>query len=246
MPATSNIMWSNARSEAALEARLPLPITIRPIRRARRMRLRFDEAEGRLTLTCPWRTSRRTALKWALEQAAWIDAQIERTGPGRPFAPGASIPIEGEERKIRWGPKEKRRVLLDESSLHCGGPEAGLARRIETFLKSHALEVMSREVAEYAALAGVSARSVRVSDPKSRWGSCSSDGRIRLSWRLILAPPAVRRFVVAHEVAHLRHLDHSPAFKALEAELVGTGVAEARAALGRLGPGLRRVGRLGL
>ncbi len=239
-------MWSSVRSEAALEARLPLPITIRPIRRARRMRLRLDEAEGRLTLTCPWRTSRRTALKWAIEQAAWIDAQIERTGPGRPFAPGASIPVEGEERMIQWDPAEKRRVLLDGSTLNCGGPEAGLARRIETFLKARALDVMSAEVAEFAALAGVTARSVRVGDPNSRWGSCSSEGRIRLSWRLILAPSALRRFVVAHEVAHLRHLDHSPAFKALEAELFGSGVTEARAALRRLGPGLRRVGRVGL
>ena len=239
-------MWSSARSEAALEARLPLPITIRPMRRARRMRLRLDEAEGRLTLTCPWRTSRRTALAWAIEQAAWIEAQIERTGPGRPFAPGASIPVEGEERTIRWNADEKRRVFLDGGTLHCGGPEAGLARRIEAFLKAHALATMSLEVAEYAALAGVTARSVRVGDAKSRWGSCSTDGRIRLNWRLILAPPNVRRFVVAHEVAHLRHLDHGAAFKSLEAELVGAGVAEARAALRRLGPGLRRVGRLGL
>ncbi|MEO7602928.1 MAG: SprT family zinc-dependent metalloprotease [Sphingomicrobium sp.] len=223
-----------------------MPISIRPIRRARRMRLRLDEAEGRLTLTCPWRTSRRTALAWAIEQSAWIDAQIERTAPGRPFAPGASIPVEGAERTILWNPDEKRQVVLDGGTLHCGGPEAGLARRIETFLKAHALATMSMEVAEYAALAGVTARSVRVGDPKSRWGSCSSNGRIRLSWRLILAPPEVRRFVVAHEVAHLRHLDHGPAFKTLEAELVGAGVAEARAALRRLGPGLRRVGRLGL
>lgn len=239
-------MWSSARSEAALAARLPLPIDIRPIRRARRMRLRLDDAEGRLTLTCPWRTSRRAALTWALEQAAWIDAQIARLEPGRPFAPGAAIPIEGIERTIRWEPNKPRRIMLQDKDVQCGGPEAGLARRIETFLKAHALDMMSREVAEFAALAGVTARSVRVGDPKSRWGSCSSDGRIRLSWRLILAPPHVRRFVVAHEVAHLQHLDHSPAFKALEAELVGTGVAAARADLKRLGPGLRRVGRIGL
>ena len=210
------------------------------------MRLRLDEAEGRLTLTCPWRTSRRTALKWAIEQADWIDAQIARTGPGRPFAPGASIPVEGEERVIIFDSREPRRIMLKDKELHCGGPEAGLARRIEAFLKARALEIMSKEVAEYSARAGVTARSVRVGDPKSRWGSCSSDGRIRLSWRLILAPPEVRRFVVAHEVAHLRHLDHSLAFKALEAELVGPLVTETRAALRQLGPGLRRIGRIGL
>jgi predicted metal-dependent hydrolase len=91
--------------------------------------------------------------------------------------------------------------------------------------------------------AGVMPSSVSVGDAGSRWGSCSSHGRIRLSWRLILAPPAVRRYVVAHEVAHLVHLDHSAKFKALEARLFGPGVAEAKAALRRLGPQLRRVAR---
>lgn len=239
-------MWSSARSEAALAALLPLPIVIRPMRRARRMRLRLDEDHGRLTLTCPWRTSRKSALTWAVAQGAWIDAQISRAAPGRPFAPGAVIPVEGALRTIVWDPSAPRRVTLDEARLCCGGPQAGLARRIETFLKVRALEVMTREVAEFAALADAAAASVRVGDARSRWGSCTAGGDIRLSWRLILAPPDIRRFVVAHEVAHLRHLDHGPAFKALESRLVGPGLAAARAELRRLGPGLRRVGRDGL
>ena len=246
MPATSNIMWSSARSEAALEARLPLPIVIKPVRRARRMRLRFDEAAGRLALTCPWRTSRKAALAWALEQSEWISAQIAGAGPGRPFAPGAAIPVEGEDRLISWHPDARRSVSLVDEVLLCGGPEAGLARRIETFLKARALERLSTDVAEYSAIAGVTARSIRIGDPKSRWGSCSSEGRLRFSWRLILAPPEVRRFVAAHEVAHLRHLHHGPEFKALEAALFGPGLAEAKALLRSLGPGLRRIGRNGL
>ena len=236
-------MWSSARSEAALEAQLPLPIEICPMRRACRMRLRFDEAKGRLKLTCPARTSRRKALAWALEQSEWIDQQMSRAGPPVPFAPGAIIPVEGVDRQIDWDPARPRTISLDGDSLRCGGPESGLARRIELFLKAHALETMSREVAEFAALAGVAARSVRVGEATSRWGSCSADGRIRLSWRLILAPPSARRFVVAHEVAHLRHLDHGPDFKRLEAALVGPGLPRARAELRSLGPGLRRIGR---
>jgi predicted metal-dependent hydrolase len=127
--------------------------------------------------------------------------------------------------------------------LRVGGPESGVARRIELFLKRRALDVMSREVRDYAGSAGVTATSVSVGDAGSRWGSCSSQGRIRLSWRLILAPPNVRRFVVAHEVAHLVHLDHSAKFKALEARLYGPGLSEAKAALRRMGPRLRRLGR---
>ena len=78
-------MWSTARSEAALEAALPAPIEIRPLKSARRLRLRFDEANGRLRLTCPLRTSRKAALAWALDQRDWIEAQLLLAEPGEPF-----------------------------------------------------------------------------------------------------------------------------------------------------------------
>ena len=98
-------------------------------------------------------------------------------------------------------------------------------------------------MAEFASAAGAAARSVSVGDAGTRWGSCSSQGRVRLSWRLILAPPQARRYVVAHEVAHLKHLNHGADFKALEARLFGPGLAEAKAILRDVGPRLRRLGR---
>jgi hypothetical protein len=236
-------MWSTGRSEAALEAALPVPIDIRPLKSARRLRLRFDEANGTLKLTCPWRTSRRAALAWALDQREWIEAQLARAEPAEPFAPGATIPLEGKDVLIVWDRAGTRTPELRNGELWVGGPEAGVARRVELFLKRRALDTMSREVGEFAAAADVTASSVSIGDAGSRWGSCSSQGRIRLSWRLILAPPQVRRYVVAHEVAHLIHLDHSAKFKALEARLFGPGLAEAKATLRRIGPRLRRVGR---
>jgi predicted metal-dependent hydrolase len=236
-------MWSAGRSEAALESALPAPIEVRHVRNAKRLRLRFDEANGVLKLTCPWRTSRRAALAWALDQRDWIETQLARIEPAEPFEPGATIPLEGEAVRIGSDPSAPRTPVLTGGELRCGGPESGLARRIELFLKRRALDVMSREVAGYAAAAGVAASSVSVGDAGTRWGSCSSQGRIRLSWRLILAPANVRRYVVAHEVAHLVHLDHGAKFKALEARLYGPGVAEAKAALRDMGPRLRRIGR---
>ena len=235
-------MLSSGRSEAALEAALPAPIEIKPMRSARRLRLRFDEASGTLKLTCPWRTSRRSALKWALDQREWIETQLARAGTPEPFADGATIPIEGREVLIRWSEKARRTPVLVDDELLCGGPIGGLARRVEQYLKRRALDVMSTEAAEYAAAAGVTVSSVSVGDAGSRWGSCSSRGRIRLSWRLILAPPEVRRYVVAHEVAHLRHLNHGAEFKALEARLFGAGLAQAKSELKRMGPRLRLIG----
>lgn len=236
-------MWSSGRSEASLEASLPVPIEIRRLRSARRLRLRFDEASGVLKLTCPWRTSRRTALAWALDQRDWIDTQLARAEAPEPFVPGSTILLEGAEVRIAWREDWPRTPLLVEAELRCGGPEAGIERRIESFLKRRARDTISQDIAEFSAAAGVSARSVTIGDASSRWGSCSSQRRIRMSWRLILAPPHVRRYVSAHEVAHLVHLDHGPEFKSLEARLFGPGLAEAKASLRRIGPRLRRLGR---
>jgi predicted metal-dependent hydrolase len=225
------------------DAALPVPIEIRPVRGARRLRLRFDDVRGMLKLTCPPRTSKRAALAWALDQREWIEAQIARSLPAEPFVPGASIPIEGAEVRLVWAACEPRTPRLGDWELRCGGPEDAFERRIERFLKRRALDIMAQEVAEFAALAEVKPTGVSVGDAGTRWGSCSSSGKIRLSWRLILAPPQVRRYVVVHEVAHLRHLNHGPEFKALEARLFGPGVSEAKALLRRVGPRLRRLGR---
>ena len=238
-------MWSSARSEAALLAALPAPIEIRPVRGARRLRLRYDEVRGVLKLTCPVRTSRRSALAWALDQREWIEAQLARTLPAEPFVPGSTIPHDGRQVALVWAEGEPRSPRLVGSELRCGGPPSGFERRVEAFLKRSALDTMSREAEQYAARAGARIRGISIGDAGTRWGSCSSQGRIRLSWRLILASPEARRYVVAHEVAHLVHLNHGPQFKALEAELFGPGLATARSALRREGPRIRRLGRLG-
>lgn len=236
-------MWSTANSDRIDEESLPLPLEIRAIRNARRMRLRIDDARGLITLTCPPRTSRRAAVRWALGQREWIDSQLANRPPNEPFVEGAKIPVEGQEIVLVADSAAPRAGRLEDGQLRIGGPPESFARSVERHLRARALAVMSGEVAEYAQIAGVTASGVTVGDAATRWGSCSSDRRIRLSWRLILASPAVRRFVVAHEVAHLKHLDHGAAFKALEAFLAGRGLADARAALKREGPRLRRLGR---
>ena len=142
-----------------------------------------------------------------------------------------------------WDQAASRTPKLAFNKLTGGGPHEGFAGRIERFLKRHALELLSRETAEFAALAGVTPASVSVGDAGTRWGSCSSSRRIRYSWRLVFASIEARRFVVAHEVAHLVHLNHGAEFKALERKLYGGDVDAARALLRRVGPRLRRLGR---
>lgn len=221
---------------------LPVPVEIRPVRNARRLRLRYDERRGLLKLTCPPRMSRRQALAWAAEQRLWVDAQIRAAGDREPLLAGAIVPFEGSETRLRWLPGAPRIPQIMDGEIVCGGPEAAFPRRIEAFLKKRALETFSNETADYARKAGLTPRSVSVGDAGTRWGSCSSEGRIRFNWRLILAPPAARRFVVAHEVAHLAHLNHGPQFKALEADLFEGDVSAARALLRGVGPRLKRIG----
>lgn len=209
------------------------------------MRLRFDEKRQLLKLTHPRGLSRKAALGWAASQREWVGAQIDRMPPAEPFADGATIPIDGEDVRLRWSQAAPRTPVLADGCLVAGGPEAGFSARIETFLKRLALATLSSETAGIAAVAAVRPVAVGIGDAATRWGSCSSAGRIRFSWRLILAPPMARRYVVAHEVAHLEHLNHGPAFKALERRLFDGDVVAAQALLRRVGPRLKRIGLRG-
>ncbi len=105
--------------------------------------------------------------------------------------------------------------------LRVGGPLEALASRVTRWLKAEALQMLDSETRTLCAAHSLTVTTVGVGDPRGRWGSCSSSGVIRYSWRLILAPPEVLRATVAHEVAHLVHLDHSPAFHAAVAQLYG-------------------------
>ena len=237
-------MSSTGRSEALFRHEdLPLPVEIRGIRGAKRLRLRLDEKRGVLKLTGPLRMNRRSALDWAAEQREWVEAQVGAMLPPEPFVPGAMIPLEGADVILEWAERAPRTPRLEEGRLACGGPLEGFARRIESWLKRRAADVLSRETAAAAARAGVAIRAVSVGDADTRWGSCSSSGRIRYSWRLILAPPEVRRYVVAHEVAHLVHMDHGAKFKALERQLFEGDADSARLLLRRIGSRLKRIGR---
>lgn len=198
-----------------------------------------------LWLTVPPRSNRQAALRWAADQAEWVAVQLARDGSAEPFDPGRTIPLAGAEVRLVWDERAPRRAILADGEIRCGGPREGFSGRIERALRALALERLSAETAQVASRAGVAIRSVAVGDAQTRWGSCTASGAIRYNWRLILAPPAVLDWVVAHEVAHRVHMDHGPQFRALEARLFTGDPAEARALLRRIGPRLKRIGRRG-
>ena len=232
---TSELLFEAGGRTAALE------VTVSP--RARVMRLRVDPRTGAVVLTVPRRVSRRKALEWAAGHRPWIERQLARVPSGLPLAAGAAVPLRDRPHLVDWDPARSRLVRLEEGRIVVGGPAEGLDGRLLRWMKRHALELLSEETQEFAAKAGVRVSRVAVGDPLSRWGSCSSSGAIRYSWRLLLAPDFVRRATVAHEVAHRVHMNHGPEFHALVRELVGPDDKLARLWLRRNGPSLHRIGR---
>jgi predicted metal-dependent hydrolase len=206
------------------------------------MRLRVDTRTRSVLLTVPRRVSQRRALAWAATHRDWLEAALAAIPDRTPIVPGSLVPLVGAPRRIDWAPERPRRIEVEADRLLAGGPVEGLESRILRWLRAEALDLLRRETAEFAAKAGVSVTRVGVGDPASRWGSCSSSGAIRYSWRLIMAPDFVRRATVAHEVAHLVHLDHSPRFHFLVEQLLGEDPKPARRWLKREGASLHRIG----
>lgn len=240
MPATWNGTLSTGRFD---HPDLPWPIAVVVHPRARRLKLRLDSRRGEIRLTCPPRASRRAALDWAASQREWVERQIATQPTGEAIEPGSCVPIDGVGHVIDWQPAASRRVERIHGRLVVGGPLEGVSGRIERWLRAEARTILAAETCQVAERAGVTVRAVTVGDAETRWGSCSSTGAIRYNWRLVMAPPHVRRWVVAHEVAHRLHMDHSPAFHAAEARLFDGDAESARTELRRLGPRLKGIGR---
>lgn len=218
------------------------PLRVRRHARARSFRLSVDPAKLEIRLGLPPGASLRKALKWVAEQQPWLEKQLAAAPGGVTLSHGTVFPFEGRDVRIDWSPSAARRVVLEEARLALGGPEASVSPRILRWLRETARERLAHESAIYAARGGLRLGQISVGDPRSRWGSCAANGNIRYSWRLICAPVFVRQATVAHEVAHLAHMNHSPAFHARHAEIYGADPAPARRWLREHGAMLHRIG----
>lgn len=216
-------------------------VRIRRSARARNYRLTLDATRGELRLSMPARANLRKALGWAQEHEAWVREQMARTTDMIRLGNGTTFLLEGRETLIVWDAKAPRRIIREGDSLIVGGPEDAVGTRVLRWLKAEAKRLLEAETRALAQTHGLHVTTVGIGDPKSRWGSCASSGAIRYSWRLILCPPDVRRATVAHEVAHLQHMDHSPEFHAAHARLLGSDPRAARVWLKAHGAGLHSV-----
>lgn len=196
-----------------------LPVAIRRNAQARRMTMRLapDGSEVRITLPTWGRSAE--ALGFARQRAGWLAAQLAAVPAAVELGHGAVVHYLGEAFTIRHDPAAPRKVRLGEGELLVGGPAASLPSRLKRWLEGEARRLMAEDLSYYCLRAGQPQQRLMLTSAKRRWGSCARDGTIRINWRLVMAPAFVRRSVVAHEVAHLVHFDHSPAFHAFLDEI---------------------------
>jgi predicted metal-dependent hydrolase len=217
-----------------------LLVRVRRHPRARRLRLRYEAALGELRLVMPPRGRISEARLWVEGQSAWIERQRATRAAGAPVQDGTVLPWRGQTLTIAWSADAPRAPQIDGVWLRLGGPQEAIGRRVQRWLADQARQEFSDASYSMAQSAGLTLVAVSVGDPRSRWGSCTSTKRIRYNWRLVMAPDHVRTAIVAHEVAHLAHLNHGPAFYALVEQLCGDAHDKSRNWLKRHGADLHR------
>lgn len=203
------------------------PLIVRRMAQARRMRLSVDPRDGGVRLVLPRRAAIGPALQWVESQRDWIEAALDALPASRPIIAGMTIAVAGQPIRIELG-SGGRIARLDGDRLVVPPPDALLGTRVIRWLQKVALARLEDESWRFADRAGVALGRVSIGDPRARWGSCSSEGDLRYSWRLILAPPEVLEATAAHEVAHRLHMDHSADFHAAVARLLGRDPAPER------------------
>lgn len=217
-------------------------VALRRRANARRMTLRVPPGDGPPVLTVPAGASVPAAERFLRQNAAWLSRHLARRRPAEPFVHGARIPVRGALHLVHHVADRRGTAWLEPfdaageagSPTHrlpppFGRPVAGrlcvtgreehLHRRVSDALRAWARADITAAVEEFAERVGRRPASIAIRDTRSQWGACTAKGALSFSWRLVLAPPPVLRYVAAHEVAHLVHMNHGPAFWRLNAEL---------------------------
>lgn len=224
-----------------LGAAVECPVVWRRSSRARRVSLRIDPRAAQVVVTLPPRSGRRAGMALLTTHASWVMQRLAGLAPAVQFAPGTEVPIGAVPHVIRHEPRARGGAWLEPGAIVVSGAPEFLPRRVADFLRAEAKRRIAVLAAKHADALGVKPRAIRMKDTNSRWGSCAPDGVLAFSWRLVMAPDWVLDYVVAHEVAHLREMNHSARFWA-HVERLTPNKDAAVEWLRQHGPALLRVG----
>ena len=202
----------------------PIDVTLRRSARSKRFSLRVRATDGRVTLSLPLRARESEGMAFVAAQEGWIRNALSKRKVPAMIAFGAQIPFEGQLRTLVQG--TGRSIRLDGDSLFVPGDPMQVQARVKAWLKVRARDRLVAASDHYAAAVGRKLTRITLRDTRSRWGSCTADGSLMYSWRLIMAPPSVLNYVAAHEVAHLLEMNHSDRFWAVVTQLYPNWQAE--------------------
>jgi predicted metal-dependent hydrolase len=187
-------------------------ITLKPSSTAKRLTMRLQAKTGNVVLTAPSRAKLSDIEAFALKNAGWVSARLANLPKAIPFANGETIWLRGEPHQIIHHLELRGQISAENNEIHVYGDKIGVARRVKLFLLLQAKADLTKATYYYAEKLGVEINSITLRDTSSRWGSCSSNGNMSYSWRIIFAPPFVLNYLCAHEVAHRQEMNHSPRF----------------------------------
>lgn len=190
--------------------------------------LRVSVREGRVRVSCPARVSQRALTRFIEENlekvAFWMctqKAQLESRRNANPLSAhlcdGGRVAYEGKVLRLRCDPNiahTQQSAHTDELLVRAEATASveKIAAVVQKWLKERFAERLSERVSFWADKTGLHPKNVSISNAKKQWGSCTRQGAVRLSWRLICLPAAALDYVIVHELVHLRHFDHSSAF----------------------------------
>lgn len=190
-------------------------LNLRVSKRARRMALRLDTKNRMVHLVVPRRVDLDRAYDFALQNRDWIREKLATLPDRVDFIHGSTIPVLGRDRTIHitYDPSLKKTdIFLTRLNIYVLTNQKDPTARITRFLKTIAKEAITELALDKAGVTRKKVKTVSVRDTSSRWGSCASDGSLSFCWRLIFAPRLVLDYVVAHEIAHLSHMNHGKRF----------------------------------
>lgn len=219
-----------------------IPLEIRRSSRARRILLHVGSHSGKVELVLPRWAPRQEAIEFAESKVHWVKARLDEIPLPVPFVHGSVFPLLGAPIEICHVDAPRSGIWLRDDRLEVSCDPAALAGRVQRWLRQQATDAIRVRADEKAARLGARYRRISVRDPRTRWGSCSPQGDLSFSWRLVLAPESVLDYVVGHEVAHLEEMSHSRRFWAAVDRLCND-VEASREWLRRRGAELHRYGR---
>ena len=180
--------------------------------RASKLILKIDNRERIPVLTIPKYCSNKKAVEFVRSNKQWIDDCLQKLPLIRKFIIGEQISLFGKKYQIEHCPTSRFGVQIEDSVIKVSGQQEFLHRRLTDFIKQKAKSRFLQKSQKLAAKIDCHINEVFIKDTKSRWGSCSNRNNINYNWRIALAPDYVIDYLIAHEVSHLKHQDHSENF----------------------------------